>query len=258
MLIVSLRPGRFNEMLGLATMRLLLILACVMFATGCSKHNSAGDATTEFWTWFAANSSEYARLLSYEENAASPDDPKRQKRVEQVVSDTATHLRRIHPQFSPFFGYSEDTNKLMITVFGEKQFFGEVDRFVSTAPKIAGWSFVALKPPLTFSADTEIKSGSVTLKLGDMRYSRQAQADGSFAFTIFVPSNVSSDPDGFRQLCTRLLEDSLGERVAATAIHSVEVRQLDANSPTGLLEFIQVHRDITTNGASSGTGISKP
>ncbi len=86
----------------------------------------------------------------------------------------------------------------------------------------------------------------ITLKLGEMRYTRQAQGDGSFAFTVFVPANVSSDPDGFRRLCTRLLEDSLGERLAATAIHSVEVRQLDATSQTGLLDFIDVQRDLTS------------
>ncbi|MCE9612144.1 MAG: hypothetical protein K8R23_18255 [Chthoniobacter sp.] len=219
-----------------------------MFFTGCSKTKPAGDATAEFWTWFTAQSAEYARLLSYETHASAPNDSERQKQVEQAVADTASRLRRINPEFSPFFGYSGGANKLMITVGGQKQLFAAVDQFVSTAPKIAGWTFVALKPPLNFDAATEIKSGSVALKLGDMRYSRQRQGDGSFAFTVFVPSNVSSDPDGFRRLCTRLLEDSLGERVAATAIHSLEVRQLDATSQPDLLEFIHVHRDITSTG----------
>ncbi|HSH94554.1 MAG TPA: hypothetical protein VK968_10450, partial [Roseimicrobium sp.] len=66
-------------------------------------------------------------------------------------------------------------------------------------------------------------------------------------FMIFVPSKVSDDPEGFRRLCARLLEDSLGERLAATAIHKVEVRELDATSQDGLLEFIHVHDDMIKN-----------
>jgi len=149
--------------------------------------------------------------------------------------------------FSPFFGYRNGTNELMITVGGQKQYFASVEQFVATAPKISGWTFIALKPPLNFDADTEIKSGSVTLKLGDMRYTRQPEGEGSFTFTVFVPSDTSIDPDGFRRLCSRLIEDSLGERLAATAIHSVEVRQLTPTNQTGLHEFIHVHRDLISN-----------
>jgi hypothetical protein len=229
-------------------MRLISLLALLVFSAGCAKTKSAGDATTEFWTWFAAHSAEYASLFSYEQHAAAPNNSEREKLVAQAVADTASRLRRINPEFSPFFGYSNGTNKLIITVGGQKEFFAAADQLVFGAPKIPGWTFIALKPPQDLDGNTEIKSGSVSIKLGDMRYTRQPQGDGSFAFTVFVPFDVSSDPDGFRRLCSRLIEDSLGERLAATAIRGVEVRQLDATSKAGLFEFIHVHREISNAG----------
>ena len=144
---------------------------------------------------------------------------------------------------TPFFGYKEGANTLTITVAGRQQSFASVDQFLLSAPAVDRWKFVALKSPLNLGPHTEIKSGSVLLKLDEVRYTRQPNADGSFDFTVFVPVKVSDDPQGFQRLFTRLLEDLLGERLAATLPHSVKVQPLQA-APTGdLREFIHVYQD---------------
>ena len=73
---------------------------------------------------------------------------------------------------------------------------------------IDGWTFVALKPPLNVGSDSEVQSGSVSLKPGEMRYLRKARGDGSFDFTVFVPSRVSDDPDGYRRLLEQSVEQA--------------------------------------------------
>jgi len=219
-----------------------------MLVSACSDKPETTD--TGFWPWFESQESELADLFSYETGAAAQDDPELQKKIEDTVAEVGGRLREEHPQFSPFFGFSEGTNKLIITVNGQADHFTAVDEFIASAPEIEGWSFIALKQPLTLGADTEIQSGTAKLKVGDWRYSKTKKEDGSFDFVIYVPNQVSDDPEGFERLFTQLTTDFLGERFASTAMGDIKVLQLTDDAPDGLLPFIDIHKDVSrsTNG----------
>jgi hypothetical protein len=223
------------------TIAFLLIFA--MAFPAFSEESNARK--TGFWRWFQARESEFAKIFSYKTGAAAKDDPKLQKKIDDAVSELGTKLRLVHPEFSPFLGFSGGSNELVVTVHGQSEYFKIVDDFVASAPKIDGWKFVALKKPLSLGVDTEIQSGSAKLKVGDWRYVKSKNSNGSFDFVIYVPNKVSDDPDGFDRLFTRLTMDFLGERFVSSALGEVTVRQLTADSPDGLLPFVDIHKDVS-------------
>ena len=140
---------------------------------------------------------------------------------------------------------------MIVTVHGQAEHFKAVDDFIASAPQIDGWKFVALKKPLSLDADVEIQSGSAKLKVGDWRYAKTKNTEGSFDFVIYVPNKVSDDSEGFDRLFTRLTMDFLGERFASSAVGEVTVRQLTDDAPDELLPFVGIHKDVSA-GISNG------
>lgn len=202
------------------------------------------NADKEFWDWFTGQAPEYRKLFSYERQVAHGDNPADQQQVEQTVKEIGRRLRQVHPKFTPYLGEANGQNELIISVRSEKEAFARVDQFVAQAPAIAGWKAIALRSPMKVDAKTQIRSGSVDLKIGDMQYTAQQQPGGAWAFTIYLPAKVSDDPEGFQQLAASLLRDLLGERLAATAVHSVKVQPLPAPPSANPSRFVDVHRNI--------------
>jgi hypothetical protein len=235
------RVERFPKNMTLRTIATLFLIAMAIPAYS----DESKDATSAFWSWFQTRESEFAKLFSYESGAAAKADPKLQKKIGDTVGEVGAKLRSVHPEFSPFFGFSGGSNEMIITVHGQAEHFKVVDEFIASAPEIKGWKFVALKKPLSLGADTEIQSGSAKLKVGDWRYTKTKNAAGSFDFVIYVPNKVSDNPEGFDRLFTRLTMDFLGERFAAIAIGVVTVRQLAEDAPEGLLPFVNIHKDVS-------------
>ncbi|MDB6135435.1 MAG: hypothetical protein JWM59_3678 [Verrucomicrobiales bacterium] len=222
---------------------LILPLLAVTLFSACS--DSSKTSKNAFWPWFDSRKSEFAELFSYDSATAARSDSKLQQRLEDTVTEVGAKLREIHPEFAPFFGASEKGNEMIVTVHGQATYFDAVDQFITSAPKIEGWTFTALKQPVKFSPDTEIQSGSARLKAGEWRYTKSKNKEGSFDFVIYVPAKVSDDQEGFRQLFTNLTMDALGERLAASAMGSMEVRELTENSNQTLSPFTSIHADVS-------------
>jgi hypothetical protein len=227
-------------------MLLRTIILPLLIAMALPAYSQDANATKSgFWPWFESRQSEFAKLFSYQTGAAAQNDPKLQKKIEDTIGEVADKLRKVHPEFSPFFGFSDGANKMIVTVHGQTEHFKPVDAFIASAPKIDGWKFIALKQPLSLGADTEIQSGSAKLKVGDWRYAKTKNSDGAFDFVIYVSNKVSDDPEGFKRLFTRLTMDFLGERFASIAVGAVTVRELTVDAPEGLLPFVDIYKDVS-------------
>jgi len=218
-------------------------LLCVLLLTACS--DQADSSKAGFWPWFEARDPELADLFSYDTRVAHQDDPEFQGKTNDAVDEVGAKLREVHPEFSPFFGFSDGTDKLFVTVHGQAEHFDAVDEFIAAAPEIEGWTFIALKQPLNLGADTEIQTGTTKMKVGDWHYSKTRNRDGSFDFVIHVPHEVSDDPEGFESLFTQLTSDFLGERFASTAVGEIKVVQQTDDAPVGLLPFADIHADVS-------------
>ena len=222
---------------------LILPFFVAMVLPACSDKTEKTDSG--FWPWFESREAEFADLFSYETGAAAQKDPELQKKIEATVTEVGDKLREVNSEFSPFFGFSDGTNQLFLTVNGQSEHFEAVDTFIASAPEFDGWEFVALKQPLSLGADTEIQSGTAKLKVGDWRYTKTENADGAFDFAIYVPNKVSDDPEGFKRLFTQLTTDFLGERFASTVLGDISVQELTDDAPEGLLPFIDIHDDVS-------------
>lgn len=226
------------------SLRLLILPLLFIAITLPAFSKTPNEAQQAFWTWFNSRESEFAKLFSYETQSSASKNPEIRTITQKAIKEVAEKLRGINAEFSPFFGYSDGANQLTITVHGQSEHFAAVDQFIASAPKIIGWEFISLKRPLNFDAATEIKSGTVRLKLGDFRYSKSQNAEGLFDFVIYIPAKVADDPEGFERLVSSLTADLAGERLAATAIGDVSVRQLNDKSPHILHPFVDIRADI--------------
>lgn len=224
-------------------MNLRLTILCLLAITAASCAKQGHLETEGFWPWFKTNEKAFAELFSYESQVAARSDSRIKEKSDATFNEVADRLQEVHPEFTPFFGFSNGENQLTITVNGQGEYFDAVDRFIASAPGIANWKFIALKQPLHFSADTEIRSGTVNLKIDDIRYRKTATDHGRFDFEIHIPFSVADDPEGFHRLLNHLTRDMLGERFAATAIGRITVRQTDDQS-NQLLPFTDIYSDI--------------
>ena len=218
----------------------LLSLALCDFAFAEPSAKNTGS----FWKWFQTREAELAILFSYESGAKAQNDPKLQKKIEKTVLLVGDKLREVHPEFSPYFGFAAGSNIMTVTVHGEAELFHEVDKFIQSAPKVGNWEFVALKQPREMYAESEIHTGTVQLRVGDWSYLKKKTSSGKYNFQVYVPNKVSDDPDGFNRLFTRLIMDSLGERLANTVVGKVSVIQNPTAMPSGLIKFTDIISDV--------------
>src|SRR5688572_1114414 len=88
-------------------------------------------AIQDFWTLFSVRADALAKI-------GSADDP--------VYDEILAKLHDVHDGLFFEFSTKDGASELIITAEGEKALFGLVDDIVAAAPKITGWSFIALKP----------------------------------------------------------------------------------------------------------------
>ena len=222
---------------------LSLPLICAALLSSCS--DKPEEQAEGFWPWFESRKTELAKLFSYESGVAAQDDPALQQKIQDTVKEVGDKLREEHPEFYPYFGYAKGANELIITVHGQTEYFDAVDAFVASAPKIQGWTFIALKPPSPFTPTTEIRTGNVQLKAGDWLYSKSRGIDGTFDFVIYIPNQVSDDPKGYGRLFVQLITDALGERFASKAMGGIQVLPLTDDAPKDLLPFTGMYEDVS-------------
>jgi hypothetical protein len=220
-------------------------LACLMiFSLGAQADNAIDpQKSSDFWKWFASHSIEYEQIFSWKDNMSDADHAHIQKTFEDIV----VHLKEVNPKIVPFVEASENTPVLTISARGESQYFPIVDDFVRTAPTIPGWKIASLKAPVKYDADSEIKTGNATIKIGDLRYSSTGSGPKRVAIILYFPFAVDMQQENADNLARSLVEDALGERLSATLIGTVTAKQLPSGSTSELKPFVHIHDDMATN-----------
>jgi hypothetical protein len=186
-----------------------------------------------FWTWFSG----FARRLP-------ADDP-----PDALLDELLDQLHAIDRRI--YFELSTNTadRELILTASGNSAAFPVVDNLIATAPKLKGWSFVALKPPKGFQF--KYRSGDIVLNVREL---------------WFMPLQSNTNPrDLGLRLCLpnadyilerqtvdtayTILETVIGERSCATDIQYVEVDELPADPAaerylpiTRLVEYLEWRR----------------
>ncbi|HEV3417628.1 MAG TPA: hypothetical protein VG056_12465 [Pirellulales bacterium] len=134
-----------------------------------------------------------------------------------------------------YFEVSEPENGIndfVVTAGGKRELFSLVDCIVAMAPRLDGWTFTALKPPMGFDFVTE--HGGIKLdprKLWFLPLTGGPSGD-DLGLRIGIPGLSDVDKKAALFAAWMLLDTAIGERKMAVNIQHVEVVALP-NDPSG-------------------------
>ncbi|MFN7922176.1 MAG: hypothetical protein U0Q16_18885 [Bryobacteraceae bacterium] len=180
-----------------------------------------------FWSWFSDHRSALAEL----------SDP------EESLWDLALgRLKEIDAHL--WFELSASANpvrEFIITAEGHTPAFHTVELLVEQAPSIAGWVFVALKPPMGFSFVTSYEGMPFDPREMWFLPLESESRPHDLGIRVGIAEFDSLDQ---RQACNAvlvILDTGLGERSAALDICHVEVAELPADpEPAGYIELCEL------------------
>jgi hypothetical protein len=164
-----------------------------------------------FWRWFRR----FATKLT-------PGEPS-----DSALDELVHELHKVDSRL--FFEISTNTaqKELIITASGNADVFPVVDALIAKAPKIDGWSFIALKPPMGFDF---VHSNNRGLELNVKKLwflPLQCKEDSEvFGLRLAVPSSAAVVRLQSVDTAYTILSTALGERSYASDIGFVELADL--------------------------------
>lgn len=168
------------------------------------------QAISEFWRAFQDNERALAAVSSADEPAYD------------LLLD---RLHRVHPDLYFELCSNPGINELIITAEGDRRLFSLVDSLVASAPDVAGWSVISLKPKLGFPL--EVTWNGFTVAIADVLF-EPLEREGSedLGIRIYVPGVTPEFTEAAHNALLPALDHGLGERQFAEAIQHTEVRPL--------------------------------
>jgi hypothetical protein len=168
-----------------------------------------------FWQWFADHQPEFNSL-------SNPEDP---------FWDIAVELiKKIDGRL--WFELSEAgsaAREFIVTAEGHVEAFPIVETLVSLAPRIEGWVFVALKPPMGFEFTTRYEDTLFEPRRMWFLPLNSPSQPQNLGMRIGIQGLASMDETSAHNAVLVILDTALGERSAALDIQYTEVSELPAN-----------------------------
>ena len=165
-----------------------------------------------FWNWFRDNKRAMDAL----------DDP------DEPFWDTAlSALKNIHPglefALSSLEGPKEPEREFVLTASCDAELFPAVDAAIAAAPKLAGWKWVALKPPMGFDFVSEFEDLELDPRQMWFFPLRDSARPRELALRVAVPGITKRRAEQYFEAVAMILETGLGERSAASDLQDLEV-----------------------------------
>lgn len=193
--------------------------------------NQQRESIEEFWLWFKAHQSDFDALT----DTSNP-----------FWDDAVNHLKRLdHRLWFEVSQPDSSDREFIITAEGHADVFTLVDAIIARSPRITGWRFVALKPPMGFDFVTTYE---------DIRFDprgmwflplESVSRPQDFGMRVGVPNFNQSIERQASNAVAVILDTSLGERAAALDIQHLEVSTLPENpKAAGYIELYELPRYI--------------
>jgi hypothetical protein len=172
---------------------------------------SRESAIAEYWRLFTELSPQLAELTTAE-------DP--------IYDQLLEKLSRIDTGlFIELSAESDHHRELVITADGNSDLFTLVDQVVEAAPRLAGWTILALKPRLGFPESVTWEG--VSVNIADVVFDPFTPEDSDeLVLQLFVPGITEQEVDSAHNALLRALDHALGEREFAASVQYTEVLPL--------------------------------
>jgi hypothetical protein len=189
--------------------------------------NGAGEAgIAEFWTWFAQHSNDLAQ-------ACSDTSP--------VLDELLQSLHGVHPDLYFEICTNSDPRELIVTAEGRRELFPLADVVVAAAPRIEGWVFTALKPPMGFEFQTRYEGTTFDPRSMWFLPLESQSNPAALGLRVGIPEFVHVQEKSTKNAILVILDTALGERSAASDIQHVEVTALPAKpDEQGYIELTEL------------------
>ena len=167
-----------------------------------------------FWQWFSSNQDRFA---------SSKND-------RLFLDLILTKLREISTGF--FFEMSVDSHpkEFIVSSAGNTKLFSLADEVISHAPRLVDWRFLSLKPPRGFQFTSNFRGFFFDPQKMWFRPVKKRDDPNFLGLHIGYEGGCDfAKKETVRGGTFLVLDSGLGERVAATSIHYLEVVELPTN-----------------------------
>jgi len=168
-----------------------------------------------FWKWFTDHESEFKSL-------SKPDESFWDLALEQIKTVDEWLWFELSAAGST-------VREFVVTAEGHVEAFPVVERLVDRAPKIEGWVFVALKPPMGFTLTTRYEGTLFEPRHMWFLPLESPSRPQDFGIRVGIHGLDSMDKTNAHNALLVILDTGLGERAAALDIQYTEVAELPPN-----------------------------
>lgn len=182
------------------------------------------DRIEGFWAWFATHNMEFSRLRT-------PDEPFWDLALDQ--------LKKVDENF--WFELSRNRHparEFIVTTEGHVSSFSRAEELVRLAPKIEGWTFIALKPAQGFRFTTNYEGTQFDPRQMWFLPLENESRPSDLGIQIAIPGLDSMDKVLAHTAVLVILDTGLGERSAAIDLQYTEVT--DMPTDPGANGFIEL------------------
>jgi hypothetical protein len=192
--------------------------------------SAIADAITHYWELFTELAPRLAELTTAE-------DP--------IYDRLQAQLHSVDPRLFIELSADSDERELVITADGNSDLFTLADAVVAAAPRLQGWSILALKPRLGFPESVTWEG--VSIHIADVLFDPITPEDSDeLVLQLFVPGISEQEVDSAHNALLRALDHALGEREFAASVQYTEVIPLNGSGEDyipllKLEEFLKWH-----------------
>jgi hypothetical protein len=189
------------------------------------------EKTTLFWNWFKENNKSYLFINSLDEDL-------KEKHLDKCLEQLHLYCDKLYFEIG---GLPNEVQELIVTAEGDKDYFDEVERLISAAPEINGWTFIAFKP-----ATVE----HFTSKWSDLKMTTEEmwfqplsnEGNSNLGIRVFIPDQAQKvNHKSFKPLLFKMLDTIIGERSFALDIQYVDTSLLQSKpEEQGLLPILEL------------------
>jgi hypothetical protein len=188
---------------------------------------SATDTIDKFWSWFIRNEVDLSETKTNDST---------------LLNRLRTELKAVNPGF--FYEFSTNTvpREFIVTAGGNRDLFGLVEEFVSSAPRIPAWKIIALKPAKGFGFVTNYEGVDYDPK--SMWFLPLVRKDGKLlpmGLRLGIPDLKAANMKPARFAAFVILDTCLGERSSVDDIDYVDVALLPPDAEKkGYIELTEL------------------